>query len=108
MFHDVGFFNAAIKLNSLITICFSDRSCFAIFMWLLRGVPFRIFFYYFTFLRVLSRAMQQDFFVCTGRLIVQRDFIFCLALASASLLGVGSRGGLYSLCIYDMTVAVFI
>ena len=44
MLHDVVFLDAAVKINSLITLCFADRAVFAIFMWPLRGVLLRIFF----------------------------------------------------------------
>ena len=44
LFHDVGFLDAAVELDSIITLCFSAGAGFNVFMWPLCGVLFRIFF----------------------------------------------------------------
>ena len=48
--------------------------------------------------------MQQSCFSHNGRLLAWRYYIFGLALSRAALIGVGSRGGFYSLSFIDVYV----
>ena len=89
MFRDVDFLQVVIKLDGLTTLCFAVEAGLIFFVRQLRVVIIGVFIKYFTLLRGVSRAMKQSCFSRTGRLLACRDFIFCLALASASLLGVG-------------------
>ena len=106
MLHDVGLLEAAVKLDRITTACFAAGAGFIIFMWPLRGILFGVSLRYFTLLRGVSGVMKQACVIQTSNLLAWRDHFFCLALAIATLLGVGRRGGLSSLSVPGMTVTV--
>ena len=93
IFHYVDFLHVSVKLDRLTTLGFSAGAGFVIFVWPLCGV----------FLGVL---LDKSCVSCTSHLLTCREYIFCLALASAALLGVGRLGGFSSLSFPGVVITV--
>ena len=86
MFHDVGLLEADVKLDSIITLLCAAGADFAIFMWTLSGILFRILFYWFTFFQGMYRAMQQACFICTSHPFTWIECIFFLLFPKRTFL----------------------
>ena len=106
--HVVHLFCCAVNLDGLTAFSIANRAGFFFIVWLLYRVFGGVFLEYFALFRRVTGAMQQACF-SSGRPIARMAYIFCLALASADLLGVGRRGGFYSLSFPAMnsTVGIF-
>ena len=78
MLHDVRFLDNDVELDRLTAHSFVSGSVFVISMEPLYGILFEVSFKYFTLLRGVSCAMQQECFFCIIRLLAKGDCIFVL------------------------------
>ena len=106
IFHYVDFLHVSVKLDRLTTLGFSAGAGFVIFVWPLCGVFPGVLLEYFTILILVSGYMHKSCVSCTSHLLTCREYIFCLALASAALLGVGRLGGFSSLSFPGVVITV--
>ena len=94
-YHVVHLFYCAVKLYSLTTFLTAARAGLFFVVWPLCGVLGGVFLEYFAIFCRVPGAMQQACFP-SDQPIAGMAYIFCLALASTALLGVGRQGGFSS------------
>ena len=104
-YHVVHLLCCAIEIDDLTTFFIAAGAGLFLVVWPLCGILERLFLEYFSLFRRLPGSMQQEYFPSSWP-IYWMAYIFCLALASAALLGVGGRGGFSSLSFPSMNVMV--
>ena len=96
-FPGINILRRSVELDSLSALVVAAGEVFPVFKRPLHGVLFGLVLKHFALFRRVPSKMQEAYIFCTGRSISQIACMVSLALTSAALLGVGWRGGSYSL-----------
>ena len=95
-FHGVELLHFSVKLDRLTTLGFVTGAGLFVIVWPLHGVLVEVILQCFTLFWGVSGAMQESC-IFAGQLIAWMAYLFFLAFSRAALLGVGRRGGFYSI-----------
>ena len=101
-FHGVDLFHTIVEIDGL-GVLVASRASLLVFEWVLPAVLFGLVLKHSTLFGRVPRAMQYACLFRTGRRIACMDCIFFLVFVSASLFGVGWRGGSSSLLLQFKT-----